>query len=136
MARIVGIDYGMKRTGVSATDPLQIIVSGIDTVATSDFIDYMVTYCREEPVEKIVFGRPQHKDGVDTYLVEHIEKAIVKLSKALPEMTFDWADESYSSTDAKHAILMSGAKKSKRRDKALVDKISAVIILQRYLGHI
>jgi len=136
MARILGIDYGGKKTGISTTDPLQIIVTGIGTVPTVDLFDYLVDYCDKEAVEKIVIGRPTHKDGKDTYLVPQIIAFRNRLQKKMPEMLFDFADETLSSVQARSIILQSGVKKSKRRDKTLVDKVSAVIILQRYLNHI
>lgn len=136
MARILGIDYGLKRTGLAATDPLQIIVSGIDTIDTKDIWDWLQAYLSEEEVEKIVFGHPTHSDGTDTHLVEHIQTLMAKIEKHAPHIHLDMQDESFSSTMAKQIILQSGTKKKKRRDKALVDKMSAVIILQRYLNHI
>lgn len=136
MNRIVGIDFGMKKTGLAATDPLQIIVNPIGTVATAELHDYLVEYCSKEPVEKIVIGKPEHKDGTDTYVVAHIETFVKKLAAVLPAIVFDYADEHLTSMQARAIILQSGVRKSKRRDKSLVDKISAVLILQRYLGHI
>lgn len=136
MARIVGIDYGKKRTGIAATDPLQIIVSPIGTIDTKEFIDYILNYCKTEEVEKIVFGLPEHKDGTPTYLQKDILAASKKIKTTLPDVEIDFADESFSSADAKSIILNSGVRKKKRRDKSLVDKVSAVVILQRYLGHI
>ena len=136
MARILGIDYGSKKTGISTTDPLQIIVNGIGTVPTLGLFDFIVNYCETEDVEKIVIGRPTHKDGKDTYLVPQILAFKNRLQKKMPDMLFDFADETLSSVQARSIILQSGVRKSKRRDKSLVDKVSAVIILQRYLNHI
>ncbi len=136
MARILGIDYGTKKCGVSATDSLQIIVSAIGTVPTLELLQYLKNYIQEEKVEKIVLGKPTHRDGVSTYLQEHIDDFVDKLSKEFPDVTIDYQDERMTSIEAKSIILQSGIKKSKRRDKTLVDKISAVLILQKYLGHI
>jgi len=136
MARIIGIDYGKKKTGLSTTDPLQIIVTALDTVPTSDLIPYLVNYATTEAVEKIVIGRPTHKDGTDTYLVQDIVVFRDKLQKLLPDMIFDFADEMHTSSQAKAIIFQSGVRKSKRRDKQLIDKVSAVLILQKYLRHI
>lgn len=136
MTRILGIDYGKKRCGLATTDPLQIIVTAVATIATEDIVDYLSNYCKREDVELIVIGRPQHKDGTDTYLVPEIEKFIKIFQKSFPTIPFEFADESFTSIEAKEIILMSGVKKSKRRDKSLVDRVSAVLILQRYLGHI
>lgn len=136
MARIIGIDYGTKKCGVSVTDPMQIIVSAIDTFATVDLFHFLKGYLEEEDVEKIVFGKPAHKDGTSTYLQEHIDIFVNKLSKVFPRLSIDFQDERMTSIEAKNIILQSGISKSKRRNKNLVDKISAVLILQKYLGHI
>lgn len=136
MARILGIDYGTKKCGVSATDSLQIIVSAIGTFSTSELLQYLKIYIQEENVEKVVIGKPTHKDGASTYLQEHIDVFVNKLSMLFPDVIIDYQDERMTSIEAKSIILQSGIKKSKRRDKTLVDKISAVLILQKYLGHI
>ncbi|MFT6333639.1 MAG: putative Holliday junction resolvase [Saprospiraceae bacterium] len=136
MARIVGIDFGTKKCGMSATDSMQIIVSAIGTFPTSELLQYLKGYIEEENVEKVVFGKPSHRDGASTYLQEHIDVFVNKLSKVFPDVIIDYQDERMTSVEAKNIILMSGIKKSKRRDKTLVDKISAVLILQKYLGHI
>jgi len=136
MARILSIDYGRKRCGIAATDPLQIIVTAIDTIDTHNLFDYLVQYMSDEEVEKIVFGKPTHADGNETFLMEDIRLFIKKLLKITPDLETDFQDESFTSIEAKHIIMLSGAKKKKRQDKALVDKISAVIILQKYLNHI
>lgn len=136
MARILGIDYGMKKCGVSATDSLQIIVTGIGTFPTSDLLPFLIGYIKEEGVEKVVFGKPTHADGSRTYLQEYIDKFVLQLTQNFPLLTIDYQDERMTSVEAKSIILQSGIRKSKRRDKALVDKISAVLILQKYLGHL
>jgi len=136
MARIVGIDYGTKKTGISATDNLQIIVSAIDTVPTGELLTFLQKYMTEEEVEKIVFGKPTHKDGNPTYLQDHIDAFVSKLSNLYPDLPIDYQDERMTSIEAKSIILQSGIRKSKRKDKTLVDKISAVLILQKYLRHI
>jgi len=136
MARILGIDYGIKKCGVSTTDTLQIIVTALGTYATSDLYDFLKKYIEEEEVEKIVFGKPTHKDGTSTYLQEHIDQFIQRVKKLAPSVEIDLQDERMTSIEAKSIILQSGIRKSKRRDKTLVDKISAVLILQKYLGHL
>ena len=136
MARILGIDYGKKRTGIAVTDPLQIIVSGLDTVETKQLIPYLKAYIQSEEVEKIVFGLPTHADGNYTYLKEDIDKTTAEVQKLFPHLSVQFQDEYLTSVEAKRAIFQSGAKKKKRRDKQLVDKVSAILILQRFLGHI
>lgn len=136
MSRIVCLDYGARRTGVAATDPLQIIVSPVTTVDTSALKDFLRRYLKAESVTKIVIGLPKHKDGTETHLYDDLKLLRSWIEKEFTYLAIDWAEEAFSSSDAKSIILQSGIKKQKRRDKALVDKISAVVILQRYLGHI
>lgn len=136
MARILSIDYGKKKTGLAVTDPLQIIATGLDTVATPKLKEYLESYFLREEVEKIVIGYPTHKDGNPTFLTKEIDKLIQSLHKKFTSLQIERVDESFSSVRAREVIRMSGAKKKVRRDKELVDKISAVIILQEYLGHI
>lgn len=136
MSRILAIDYGRARCGIAATDPLQIIVSPIDTVLTPDLNVFLKKYFAIEVVEEVVFGWPTHKDGNPTHISEDIIKLRDHLKKEYPEKKYSFMDESFSSSHAKEIILQSGVNKKKRRDKSLIDKISAVIILQRYLNHI
>ncbi|MDX1685615.1 MAG: Holliday junction resolvase RuvX [Saprospiraceae bacterium] len=136
MARILCIDYGLKRCGVAVTDPLQIAVHGLVTVDKKDLFEYIVDYCREEDVSKLVLGHPELDTGRRTPVVQSLEDFAEKIKRALPAMEIDLHDESYTSQDAADIILSSGIGRKKRRDKALVDKVSAVIILQDYLGHI
>lgn len=136
MGRIIGIDYGLKKTGISVTDPLQIIVTPIKTVMTSELYPFLKDYFINENVDKVVIGDPKHRDGASTYLREYIDVFIQALKKDYPNIEVDLQDERMTSIEAKNIILQSGIRKSKRRDKTLVDKISAVLILQKYLGHI
>lgn len=136
MARILGIDYGVKRSGLSVTDPLQIIVTALDAVDTIQLMLYLETYIHRESVEKVVVGLPIHKDGNFTYLKKDIDVFVNAFKLKFPHIEVDFADEQYSSVHAKQIILDSGIKKQKRKDKSLIDKVSAVVILQRYLNHI
>jgi putative holliday junction resolvase len=136
MARILGIDYGSKRCGLSTTDPFQIIVTALDTVDTPSLLTYLDKYQQTENIEKIVVGLPVHKDGNFTYLKKDIDLFVSKGQEKWPHIIFDFADEQFSSVQAKEVIMASGAKKKTRQDKALVDRVSAVIILQKYLKHI
>ena len=136
MARILGLDYGQKRCGLAVTDPLQIIVSGLDSVETKDLFAYFDKYLAIEKVEKIVIGLPKHKDGNETYLKKDIDDFKVKFSLKWPDIVIDFEDEQFTSVMAKQMILDRGIKKQKRQDKGLIDKVSAVIILQKYLKHI
>ncbi|MEM6964887.1 MAG: Holliday junction resolvase RuvX [Bacteroidota bacterium] len=136
MARILGIDYGTKRVGIAVTDPLQIIVNGLTTVPTDEIFEFLEKYTKEEGVESIVVGLPTNEDGTPAQIAHLIVGFIRKVKKLFPEMEVDTQDERYTSQDAKEIILQSGVKKKRRRkDKGLVDEVSAVLILQDYLGH-
>ncbi len=132
----MGIDYGMKKCGIAVTDPQQIIVSPLRTVKTSSMLSFLKIYFAEEPVDKMIFGYPTHKDGKPTYVVDLIEEFKIKLLKQFPEMKVDFQNENFTSLQAKEIMIQSGLSKKQRQDKSRIDKISAVLILQRYLNHI
>lgn len=133
MARILAIDYGSKKTGIAVTDPLHITISGLDTVPTVDLISFLEAYFQEEEVSVIVLGMPHHADGQPAQLAPVIRQLGEKLKKKFPEKTIALQDEAFSSVEAKQVILQSGARKKKRRDKTLVDKVSATLILRDYM---
>lgn len=133
MARIMGIDYGTKKTGIAVTDSLQIICSGLDTIPTLTLYDFIKAYLDTEEVEKIVVGMPLHEDGNPAQIAYQVVGFIRKLRKLYPAIEVVEWDERGSSKAAKEVILLSGTKKSKRRDKSLVDKIAAALILQDYM---
>lgn len=133
MARILGIDYGTKRTGIAVTDPLRIIASGLDTVSTEALEGYLTQYLAAEEVECIVVGMPLYPDGNPAQIAPQVEDFVKKLKKLFPDIEVITWDERYTSEEAKRIILQSGAKKKQRRDKSLVDKISAALILEDYL---
>ena len=131
----MAIDYGTKRTGVAVTDPLQIIVNGLDTVPTNEIFDFLSSYLSQEEVEKIVVGEPMHLDGKPAQIAHLVVGFVRKLKKQYPGLEIVTHDERLTSQEAREIILQSGVKKKKRRQKDLVDKISAVLILQDYLHH-
>lgn len=133
MARILGIDFGTKRTGIAVTDPLKIIASGLDTVSTEDVEGYLAQYLAAEEVERIVVGMPLYPDGNPAQIAPQVEDFVKKLKKLFPDIEVITWDERYTSEEARRIILQSGAKKKQRRDKSLVDKISAALILEDYL---
>jgi len=133
VARILAIDYGTKRTGLAVTDPLQIIATGLDTVATDELLPYLQRYFAQEEVERVVLGEPLHLDGHPTALVPLIRKFAQQLQKLYPTLTIVYQDERFTSEMAKEAIRQSGARQKKRRDKGLIDKMAATLILQEYL---
>lgn len=133
VSRILAIDYGEKRTGLAVTDPLRLIASGLATVPTTELEDYLQAYLALEPVETIVIGEPFHADGNPTALTPRVHRLGQRLKQLFPQVRVVFQDEAFTSTAAREAIRQSGAKRKKRRDKALVDKIAAAIILQEYL---
>lgn len=133
MGRILAIDYGTKRTGLAVTDPLQIIANGLDTVATPEVFTYLEDYLSREEVSLIVIGEPMHADGSPAQIAHLVVGFVRKLRKKYPGIPVELVDERYTSEEAKLIIRQSGLKKKKRRDKSLVDKISAVLILQDYM---
>jgi len=136
MGRILAIDFGKRRSGVAATDPLQIVVNGLTGIETKELLKFLTDYCKAETVDKIVFGLPLHADGNVTHLKTDIDLFIKKMKKVLPEIEIDFQDEFFTSRDAMEIMIQAGVKKKQRRDKKRVDQLSAVLILQRYLNHI
>lgn len=133
MGRIVALDYGKKRTGVAATDPLQIIATAVDTVETGELIGWLKKYIAAEPVEKIVIGYPLNFDDTPTDATPLVEKFIGKFKNVFPDMPVVTWDERMTSRMASQAIAEMGLKKKIRERKELVDSIAAVIILREYL---
>jgi len=133
MPRILSIDYGLKRTGIAVTDPLQIIATGLTTVESKTLIPFLKDYFSREPVELIIIGWPTNWDDSATHGTPLVEKCIKDLEKNFPAMPVKKVDERYTSKMAKDAMLEMGMKKKDRRNKALVDEIAATIMLQEYL---
>jgi putative holliday junction resolvase len=133
MARIIGIDYGTKRIGIATTDPLQIIASPLETVATPQIFDYLTQYFFTEEVERIIVGEPKKLDDTDGDILPDVRRFVEKLNQLFPNIPVDMQDERYTSREAQRIIINSGIKKMKRRDKTLVDKISASIILEEWM---
>ncbi len=133
MARVLGIDYGTKKIGLAVTDPLQIICSPLTTVPTREFFEFIDNYLKEETVECIVIGESLNTDGTPSQIAHLVVGFVRKLKKLYPAIEFAMQDERFTSIDARQIILQSGLKKKKRRDKSLVDKVSASLILQAYM---
>src|SRR5690606_16314256 len=131
--RILAIDYGLKRTGIAVTDPLQIIASGLTTIDSGQLIPFLKDYFAKEEVEKIIIGLPKNWDESDTHATPLVVKAIKQIRKHFPNMPLETVDERYTSKMAKDAMLEMGLKKMQRRNKALVDEIAAAIMLQEYM---
>jgi len=131
--RILSIDYGKRRTGIAVTDPLQIIAGGLATVSTSTLYDYLVAYMAKESVERIVIGKPMQPNGQPSENLARVEQFVNRWRKAQPSVPIEYVDERFTSVLAHRAMIDGGLKKKDRQDKALVDEISATIILQSYL---
>lgn len=133
MARILSIDYGGKRTGLAVTDPMQIIATGLTTIASQELIPFLKKYFLQEEVELIIIGLPKNLDDSDTHGTPLAEAAIKRLNKEFPHIPLKTVDERYTSKRAKEAMLHMGMKKKDRRDKKIVDEIAATIMLQEYM---
>ena len=133
MSRILAIDYGKKRTGIAVTDILQMIANGLTTVATTELMDFVLKYVEKEPVERIIVGHPKQMNNEDSENMKRIIPFVNQLKKKLPNIPVELVDERFTSVLAHQAKLDGGLKKKARQNKALVDEISATIILQSYL---
>ena len=133
MARILAIDYGVKRTGIAVTDELQIIASGLITVKTGELIKFLIDYTNKEQVELFIVGLPKQMNNSDSESEKHIHSLLKQLKKSLPKIPIKRIDERFTSKIAFQTMIDSGLKKKQRRNKGLVDEISATIILQSYL---
>jgi putative Holliday junction resolvase len=133
MSRIICIDYGLKRTGIAVTDPLQIIATGLTTIESKQLIPFLKDYFSKETIELILIGEPRNWDDSPTHATPLVEKCIKELQKNFPSIPIKKVDERYTSKMAKDAMLEMGLKKAQRRNKALVDEIAATIMLQEHL---
>ena len=136
MGRILGIDYGRKRTGVAVTDPLGIVAGNLATVPTHTLMQFIQDYIGREQVDRIVIGNPTQLNGQPSESVKYITPFVNRLRKVLPDMPVVMYDERFTSTIAHQAMIDGGMKKSDRRDKSRVDAIAATIILNDYLQSI
>lgn len=133
MARVLAIDYGKKRTGIAVTDSLQIIANGLTTVETHKLFDFLVDYMKKENVEKIVIGLPKQMNNELSENMKNIEPFVNRMRKNFPNLPLEYVDERFTSVIAQRTIIEAGIKKKNRQNKALVDEVSATIILQTYL---
>ncbi|MDD6868072.1 MAG: Holliday junction resolvase RuvX [bacterium] len=134
MGRILAIDFGRKRTGIAVTDTLQLIANGLATVATAQLMDFLKAYVAKESVELIVVGQPKQMDNTPSESMRYLKPFLARLAKEIPEMPVVMYDERFTSVLAHRAMLDGGMKKMARRDKSIVDEISATIILTDYLN--
>ena len=133
MGRILAIDYGTRRTGIAVSDPLRIIAGGLTTVETKELEKFLAEYFAGNEVDIIVVGKPTQMNGQPSETWRYVEPLVGRLRKAYPDKSVELYDERFTSVMAHRTMLESGIGKMARRDKALVDKISATIILQSYM---
>jgi len=133
MARIIAIDYGLKRTGIAVTDPLQIIASALTTVESARIFTFLEEYLKKEKVELILVGDPRNLDDSPNDLSADVQRIINIMQRKFPEIPVKKVDERYSSVMASRAMTEMGMKKIRRRDKAIVDQVAAAMMLQEYL---
>ncbi|HEV7349387.1 Holliday junction resolvase RuvX [Telluribacter sp.] len=133
MPRLLAIDYGTKRTGIAVTDPLQIIATALDTVRTHDLLDFLKKYTQQEPIEAFVVGMPRRLDNTDTNNTPLVQAFIKRLQNSFPDIPVYTHDERFTSSMALQSMIAGGTKKSDRRIKGNIDKVSATIILQSYM---
>lgn len=133
MDRLIGIDYGLRRTGIAASDPLGIFASALETVDSTKLIDFLKNYATIERIIRFVVGYPVNLDGRPSEAQAHVDAFLKQLAKAFPDIPVSLEDERFTSVLAHRAMIDGGMKASARRDKKSVDKISAAIILQSYM---
>ena len=135
MGKVLGIDYGTKRTGLAITDATQLIASGLTTVLTHNLDDFISDLVAKDDISSFVVGKPINLDGSSTDSTSHVKGFIKRLKQKYPTIPIHQVDERFTSRMAKQSILSSGVRKKERQNKALVDKVSATIILQNYLDY-
>lgn len=133
MPRILAIDYGLKRTGIAVTDPLKIIAGALTTIDSSKLISFLDEYFKKETVELILIGEPKNLDNTDTHATLPVKRIIEEMQKKFPAVPIKTVDERYTSKMASRAMIDMGMKKKQRRDKGMVDRIAATIMLQEYM---
>lgn len=133
MGRLLAIDYGAKRTGIAVTDPLKIVPGGLCTVLSKDLMKFLTDYTKKESVERFIVGYPKQTNGRDSENLQRVRSFVGQLQKALPDIPVTFYDERFTSVMAHRTMLDAGLNKKARQNKALVDEISATIILQSYM---
>ena len=135
MPRIIAIDYGTKRTGLAVTDPLRLIASGLTTVETAELLPFLKQYFEQEAVDLVLLGQPKRHDGSFSDVEQEIAAFALKLAEAFPSLEIKRMDERFTSKMAFQAMIDGGLSKKQRQNKALIDQVSATIILQEYLEY-
>jgi len=133
VSRILSIDYGKKRTGLAVSDPLQLIAGGLATVETSKLLDFLLQYVAKEDVETIIIGEPRQPNGQPSENLSRVQQFVNRWRKTMPTIPIIYYDERYTSVLAHQVIIDSGLRKKARANKALVDEVSATILLEDYM---
>jgi putative Holliday junction resolvase len=133
VARILAIDYGTKRTGIAVTDPAQMIASGLTTISSHELIGFLKDYIGKEAVESLVIGYPRKMNNTDSEVLVYVKQFETAFKRIFPQIPVFWMDERFTSKIAMDAMVRGGMRKSRRRNKGNLDKISAAVILQDYL---
>ena len=133
MARILAIDYGLKRTGIAVSDPLRIIATSLETVDSQKLFSFLETYFQKESVDQLVVGMPKRLNSQDTDMTQPVRELVIKLREEFPDKPLALMDERFTSSIALQTMIDGGMKKKERRVKGNVDKISATLILQSYM---
>lgn len=133
MGRLLAIDFGTKRTGLAVTDTLKIIATGLTTVPTNDLLNFLKSYIASEDVDWIIIGAPRQMNNRPSDNMKHVEVFVNKFKKEIPQMRIEYYDERFTSVMAQRTMIEGGLKKKDRQNKAMVDEISAVILLQSYM---
>ncbi len=131
--RIMAFDYGTKRIGIAVTDPMQIIATGLDTIHPNAIVEYLKKYMQTEEVERFVVGEPKQMDNTPSQSAMHVKGFVNLLRKTFPDIPIEMLDERFTSKMASAAIAQSGMNRKDRQNKALVDTVSAVILLQSWM---
>jgi putative Holliday junction resolvase len=134
MGRLLAIDYGLKRTGIAVSDPLKIIATALDTIASETLISFLENYFKKESVEMIILGMPRRLNNAPSEMAMEVEKLMVLLKEKFPQIPIQTFGERHTSIAAQEAMIKGGMKKKDRREKSNIDKISAVLILQEFMS--
>lgn len=133
MGRILAVDYGKKRTGIAVTDPLRLIANGLTTVPTKEILLFLTNYFNKEKVDIVIVGYPKQMNNTPSEIVPEIEKFVTKLKEKFPALPIEYYDERFTSKMAFQTMIDGGLKQKARQDKALIDTISATILLQSWM---
>lgn len=136
MGRILCLDLGQKRTGIAVTDPLGLVPGSLDTLETLEVLTFLKKYCVSEQVSSMVVGLPIHLNGEESEMTVFVKNFIIELQREFPDIEINTIDERLSSVQAQKTLIQMGIKKSKRQDKGIYDKMSAMILLQSYMDKI